>query len=311
MTARGPLDRRALGQVLTQLAGGRPAALPDLTPCVGSLPARRIGFTGAPGAGKSTLVGRLALRRARDRRVGVLAIDPTSPRSGGAILGDRIRIDEIDEAGELYVRSVASKSATDGLADQAPEMLAAMEAFGFDELVLETVGVGQVENAVRHVVDTLVLVVPPDGGDHVQAMKAGIAELADVIVVNKADLSGAQRMAADIKRVVGLSRRRAQPWVPPVLLTSAGDVDSIDALSRAIDDHAAWLAQTDALPTRRLARARYVLTRAIERLARRVIDEKDATFFTLSLPQQVRHASDLITQRAGVEDRPFTKETTR
>lgn len=304
MTGHRPLDRVALGRVLTRLAKGEPAALRDLgTPADGAAPARRIGFTGAPGAGKSTLVGRLAMRRSREYRVGVLAIDPTSPRSGGAILGDRIRIDEVDETGELYVRSVASKSATDGLADQAPEMLVAMEAFGFHELVLETVGVGQVEHAVRQIVDTLVLVIPPDAGDHVQAMKAGIAELADIFVVNKADLPGAQRMAADIKRVVASAKRPPHAWVPPVLLASIKEGDSTGALSLAIDEHSAWLAKTNALPALRLARGRYVLARALEQMVRRVVDEQEATLFNLPLQQQLRQTADLLAQRAGPEDR--------
>jgi LAO/AO transport system kinase len=308
MTERVALDRAALGRVLTQLAKGQQAALPDSVP-VSDTPARRIGFTGAPGAGKSTLVGRLALKRSRERRVGVLAIDPTSPRSGGAILGDRIRIDEVDETGELYVRSVASKSATDGLADQAPEMLAAMEAFGFDELVLETVGVGQVENAVHQIVDTLVLVIPPDAGDHVQAMKAGIAELADIFVVNKADQPGAQRMAAEIKRVVAFAKRAPRAWVPPVLLTSVKDAESLVALSSAIDEHAAWLAKTNALPALQLARGRYVLARAVERLARRVVNDHDSTLFVLPFQQQLKRTADLIAQHAGPGDLPPTSET--
>ncbi|MFT3821171.1 MAG: GTP-binding protein [Rubrivivax sp.] len=302
MSVHPPLDRWALGRALTQLSTGRAAEVPE--PAPDAAPARRIGVTGAPGAGKSSLVGRLALQRLRARRVGVLAIDPSSPRSGGAILGDRIRIDEIDEAGELYVRSIASRSATDGLSDLAPEMLAAMEAFGFDELVLETVGVGQVEQAVRRIVDTLVLVIPPDGGDHVQAMKAGIAELADIVVVHKADLPAAQRMAADLRRVLALSRRAPQAWVPPVLLTSVRDAASVQALSQAIDEHQAWLARSDAGPALRLERARYALARALERLARRVADEQDTGFFLQPAQLQLRQAALLIARHAGAEDRP-------
>lgn len=318
MRGRAALDRRALGLVLTRLANGQPAELPESASAVQTAPAtpaRRIGITGAPGAGKSALIGRLALQRlqrdceGRQQRIGVLAIDPTSPRSGGAILGDRIRIDEVDPDGELYVRSVASKSATDGLADQAPEMLAAMEAFGFDELVLETVGVGQVEYAVRGIVDTLVLVIPPDGGDQVQAMKAGVAELADIFVVNKADLPGAQRMAADVKRVVSLARRASGAWLPPVLLTSMHDAASIAALAGVIDAHVDWLAQSDRLPALQLARSRYGLTRALERLARRIVDEQDATFFAQPLHAQLHHAAALIARRAGHGGLPSTSET--
>ena len=195
--------------------------------CCGSNPppthahhARRIGLTGAPGAGKSTLAGHLALHRARDRRLGVLAVDPSSPKSGGAILGDRIRMDELDGSAELYIRSIGSRSTSDGLSDNLPEMLDLMDAHGFDEVLLETVGVGQAEYAARVQVDTLVLVLLPESGDVVQAMKAGIMEMADIFVVNKADLPGAQKMATDIKRISAMARHTEGDWRPTVLLAS-------------------------------------------------------------------------------------------
>ncbi|MCL4697423.1 MAG: methylmalonyl Co-A mutase-associated GTPase MeaB [Burkholderiaceae bacterium] len=310
---RPPLDRRALGRELTRLANASAAELlrggdspatgaPAATP-----PARRIGLTGAPGAGKSTLAGHLALHRARQgagqgagqgarqgagqgeegRRVGVLAVDPSSPRSGGAILGDRIRMDELPGAGELYIRSIGSRSTHDGLSDNLPEMLDLMDAHGFDDVVLETVGVGQAEYAARVQVDTLVLVLLPDSGDAVQAMKAGIMEMADIFVVNKADLPGAQRMAADIRRIAALAHHEAGAWRAPVMLTSVRDSTSVAALSDAIDQHQQWLDQAGRRSAAALERARYCLRRVIERRVAETVRGLGARQLALPLARQV------------------------
>jgi LAO/AO transport system kinase len=300
--SRAPLDRRALGRELTRLANASaqslladaaaavrgPAAVPATA--APAAPARRIGLTGAPGAGKSSLAGRLALYRSRQgaRRVGVLAVDPSSPHTGGAILGDRIRMDELPGSAELYIRSVGSRSSSDGLSDNLPEMLELMEAHGFDEVLLETVGVGQAEHAARVQVDTLVLVLLPDSGDAVQAMKAGIMELADLYVVNKADLPGAQRMAADVQRVTALSRSAPGAWQPPVLLASSQQPDSIAALSEAIDAHGRWLLARADGQALRLARARYRLGRVLERLLAEQVRALDAASLQAPLAEQVR-----------------------
>ena len=297
MTA-GSLDRWALGRTLTQLSNAsaldlarRPLRDPS------AQPARRIGITGAPGAGKSTLLGHLALRRARHGcRVGVLAVDPSSPKSGGAILGDRVRIDELDGAAELYIRSLGSRKTSDGLADNLPEMMDAMDDFGFVEVLLETVGVGQAEYAVRVQVDTLVLVLLPDSGDTVQAMKAGIMEMADIFVVNKADLAGARKMATDIKRVAAISRHAEGAWVPPVLLTSASQPESIQTLSETIDRHQAWLTAEPRRQVLREQRARYRLRRLLEIRAADVITRQDGAFFQAPLERQVTLALALLSQ---------------
>jgi LAO/AO transport system kinase len=290
--SKRPLDRRALGQALTRLANADAwsAAFdgPALPPLDGP-PARRIGLTGPPGAGKSSLAGRLALHRASgpaQPRIGVLAVDPSSPKTGGAILGDRIRMDELDGAAELYIRSVGSRTAGDGLSDNLPEMLDAMDAHGFDEVLLETVGVGQVEHAARQQVDTLVLVMLPDSGDFVQAMKAGIMEMADLFVVNKCDLPGAQRMATEVKRVAALQKHRPGEWSPPVLLASQGQPDTIAALSQAIDRHQAWLAQAGRDTTLRSARARYRLQRLVERKLHRWLGSRGEAFYEQPLAAQ-------------------------
>lgn len=202
-----------------------------------------IGFTGAPGAGKSTLIARVAgLRSAQGRRLAVIAVDPSSPQSAGALLGDRIRMDATLDAHDVFIRSLASGRATDGMADNLVEVLAAVGASGFDEMLLETVGVGQVEYGARVLMDTAVLVLAPGSGDQIQAMKAGQLEMADLLVVNKSDQPGAARMAQDLHGVVEYRRRDARDWTPRVLQVAAADAASVRALCEAVDAHAAWRA---------------------------------------------------------------------
>ncbi|MEG0938679.1 MAG: GTP-binding protein [Comamonas sp.] len=290
------LDRASLGRALTRLAnaGVSDAALRPLPVRPATL-AHRIGVTGAPGAGKSTLVGHLAMQRLQTRaRLGVLAVDPSSPHSGGAILGDRIRMDDLAGSHELYIRSLGSRKTTDGLADNLPEMLDLMDAYGFGEVLLETVGVGQAEYAVRAQVDTLVLVLLPDSGDVVQAMKAGIMEMADIFVVNKADLPGAQRMVADIRRIAAVSRHTPDAWIAPILLTASSQPESITALSQAIDQHQAWLArnggQQQSLHT---LRARYRLKRTLELRLGDAIAREDTEFFSKPVAEQLAHILEI------------------
>lgn len=293
--AKAPLDRHALGRRLTQLANTSAADV--LNTQLGQSPAtraRRIGLTGAPGAGKSTLAGHLALHRMRDQRLGVLAIDPSSPRTGGAILGDRIRMDELAGSAELYIRSIGSRSANDGLSDNLPEMLDTMDEFGFDEVLLETVGVGQAEYAARTQVDTLVLVLLPESGDMVQAMKAGIMEMADIFVVNKADLPGAQKMATDIQRIAALARHPEGDWRAPVLLVSSSQAGTVAALSSCIDRHQAWLAETEKRTALLQARSRYRLRRLIERRAADAVNQFDAQWLEAPLELQLDHALQVM-----------------
>jgi LAO/AO transport system kinase len=197
--------------------------------------ARRIGVTGPPGAGKSTLIGRLARQRLDNgAAVAVVAIDPTSPHTHGAILGDRIRMDAIADEPRLFIRSLASRGANDGLADNIADVLAILDGHPFDEVILETVGVGQAEYAVRALVDTLVLVLVPDAGDQIQAMKAETLEMADIYVVNKADLPGAQKVVAELGAVIRLRQRLAAAWEPPVIMTASNGSDDVATLNEAI-----------------------------------------------------------------------------
>ncbi len=297
-TPQPVLDRWALSRALTHLANADPMTLarrPPREPPART--ARRIGVTGAPGAGKSTLVGHLALARAPRGRLGVLAVDPSSPKSGGAILGDRVRMDELAGNAQLYIRSLGSRRTGDGLADNLPEMLDLMDDFGFDEVILETVGVGQAEHAVRAQVDTLALVLLPDSGDVVQAMKAGIMEMADIFVVHKSDLPGAQRMASDIRRIAAMARHAPDDWVAPILLSSAAQPASIQALSEAIDRHQTWLA--NAPHSHSVQRARYRLKRLLElRIAQFMARQKNS-FFDAPLARQLAATLDALHPSEG------------
>lgn len=247
MSRLDPHSRRALGRELTRLAQASvteslaySADRPEP-----SMKTARIGFTGAPGAGKSTLISRLAKHRlaaCRDQGgVAILSIDPTSPLTGGSILGDRIRMDAIANEPELYIRSLASRSSNDGLADNVLDLLEAVESYGFHEVLLETVGVGQAEYAIRHSVDTVVMVLQPNAGDAIQAMKAGILEMADVYVINKADLPGAKKSAWEIRGI--MQRSRAQAWESPVIEVSHKHEQGLAELDAAINQHLAWQTQ--------------------------------------------------------------------
>ncbi len=201
-----------------------------------------IGVTGAPGAGKSTLVNRLITKyRSQGKLVAVVAIDPSSPFSGGAVLGDRVRMtDHYNDAG-VYIRSLSTRGYHGGLSRAAREIVKLLDAFGFDMIILETVGVGQTELSVMDLADTTLVVTVPEGGDGVQVMKAGLNEIADLFVVNKADRDGADRIKAELELSVHL--RPAGGWRPPVVMTQASADVGIDALITQIERHRAYLAE--------------------------------------------------------------------
>jgi LAO/AO transport system kinase len=284
--SRPPLDRAALGRELTRIANASSeAALHELIdpPTTG---ARRIGITGAPGTGKSTLVRALAaLSLAQGRRVGVLAVDPTSPYSRGAVLGDRVRMKEVAAHPEFFFRSLASRNTHDGLADNLAGMLCTMERCHFDELIVETVGVGQTGLAVRALVDCVVFVLMPQSGDDVQAMKAGIMEIADVLVVNKSDLAGAGLVAAQLRDVVGLRRPDPDRWIPPVILASQDDPASQRALAETIDAYFAWLLRRDNEAARWRARAAYHVQSILNRRIVELLGTLPPAMFDSPLPE--------------------------
>ncbi len=226
-----------------------------LTPYGGN--ATVIGLTGAPGVGKSTTTNALvAAYRARDRRVGVLAVDPSSPFSGGALLGDRVRMQDHFTDRGVYIRSMASRGHLGGLAWSTPQALRVLDAAGCDVVLIETVGVGQSEVEVAGLADTTVVLLAPGMGDAIQAAKAGILEVGDVYVVNKADRDGADSAVRELRHMLTLGERR-QPgdWRPPILRTVASRGEGIDEVVEELDKHRTWLEETGNLRASRRRRA--------------------------------------------------------
>lgn len=273
---RTELDRRALGRALTKAANASVADVLSSGLSVGSSPMRRIAITGAPGVGKSSLTGLLAKERLEARpkaRIGILAIDPSSRYSGGAVLGDRIRIDALASDPQLFIRSLASRTGLEGLADNIGLVFATLERFDFDEAIIETVGAGQTDCAVRELADTVVLVTNPESGDTIQAMKAGIMETTDIYVINKADLPGAAQAASFLRS--GLDGRLRGGWAPPIIETSQSDRASAERLSQAIDAHQEWLAQAADPDATGRKRAAHVLQALVQRRVSQILADKD------------------------------------
>jgi LAO/AO transport system kinase len=224
--------------------------------------ARTVGITGAPGVGKSTLAAALVTRaRVEELRVAVLAVDPTSPYTGGALLGDRVRMQEHATDPGVFIRSMATRGHLGGMALAAPEAVRILDAAGHDLIVVETVGVGQAEVDVAAATDTAIVVLAPGLGDAVQMAKAGILEVADLFVVNKADRDGADEVARELRQMLHLGEARA--WDPPILPTHATDGAGIDAVWDAVASHHEWALGSGALEAKRAARLR----REVESLA--------------------------------------------
>jgi LAO/AO transport system kinase len=219
--------------------------------------ARVVGLTGSPGVGKSTSTSALvAAYRRRGMKVGVLAVDPSSPFSGGALLGDRVRMQEHATDDGVFIRSMASRGHLGGLSWATPQALRVLSAAGCDVVLIETVGVGQAEVEVASLADTTLVLLAPGMGDGIQAAKAGILEVADVFVVNKADRDGADTVVRDLRYMLSLGDRRADDgWKVPIVKTVAAKGEGADEVVDEIERHGAWLAETGRLEGRRLKRA--------------------------------------------------------
>ena len=252
-------DPRAVARLISLVEDASPLlrdVAAALAPHAGR--ARIVGLTGSPGVGKSTSTSALVRAlRARDLRVGVLAVDPSSPFSGGALLGDRVRMQDHATDSGVFIRSMASRGHLGGLAWATPQAVRVLDAAGCDIVLVETVGVGQAEVEVASTADTTLVLLAPGMGDGIQAAKAGILEVADVFVVNKADREGADQTVRDLRYMLSLGGRHSEPgaWRPPIVKTVASKGEGLDDVLAAIDKHADWLARTGELDRRRRARA--------------------------------------------------------
>jgi LAO/AO transport system kinase len=270
-----------------------------LSPHVG--PAQVVGITGSPGVGKSTTTNALVteLRRA-DKRVGVLAVDPSSPFSGGALLGDRVRMQEHATDPGVFIRSMASRGHLGGLSWTTPQALRVLDAAGYDVVIVETVGVGQSEVEIAGLADTTLVLVAPGQGDGIQAAKAGILEIADLFVVNKADRDGAEQVRRELRSAVTMGARTEGAWRPPVVLTVAQSGQGVDQVVTELDRHRAWLEESGELDRRRTRRAR----EEIEAIAVAALRER---WEGLSGAQQSRGDLDVLAAAVVVGEKdPYT-----
>jgi LAO/AO transport system kinase len=301
-------DKRALARAITLIESDDPAGwelVREVYPRTGR--ARIVGFTGPPGVGKSTIIGALTARlRDADRDIGVLSIDPSSPFTRGALLGDRIRLSEHFLDPGVFIRSMASRGALGGLSEHALQAALVMDAAGKDDVLLETVGVGQGEIDIVDHADTIVLALMPGSGDSIQALKAGVMEIPDLIVVNKADHPMTDTMVREIRSVLSLADDEGG-WQVPILRTEAAKGEGIDELATKIDEHRAHIEAEGTLERRRARNLRNeVLGIAAARLRRSLTDAvADDPQVAELLERVVRRELDPATAAGELLDKPI------
>ncbi|MEV6414685.1 methylmalonyl Co-A mutase-associated GTPase MeaB [Kribbella sp. NPDC051718] len=251
-------DSRAVARLISLVEDESPLlreVMAALAPHAGQ--AHIIGITGSPGVGKSTSTSALvSAYRATGKRVGVLAVDPSSPFSGGALLGDRVRMQDHATDSGVFIRSMASRGHLGGLAWTTPQALRVLDAAGFDVVLVETVGVGQSEVEIAGMADTTIILLAPGMGDGIQAAKAGILEVGDIYVVNKADRDGVQNVTRDLRAMLALAERAPDAWTPPILKTVASRNEGVDEVVIAIEERLTWMRANGVLTDRRRTRAR-------------------------------------------------------
>jgi GTPase len=262
VTAARDGDARSLARLVSLVENGSAELRPVMravAPFAGH--AHVVGLTGSPGVGKSTVTSALVhAYRGLGQRVGVLAVDPTSPFTGGALLGDRVRMQDHAVDSGVFIRSMASRGHLGGLSVAAPQALRVLDAAGFDVICVETVGVGQAEVEIAAMADTTLVIAAPGMGDSIQAAKAGILEIADIFAVNKSDRPGAHEVVRDLRTMMAMVRYADGAWKPPIVSVSATSGDGIDELVSKLGAHWTWLGETGERERRRVARAREEVT---------------------------------------------------
>jgi LAO/AO transport system kinase len=261
-----------------------------------------IGITGLPGSGKSSIVDQLtSIARSKGYSIGIIAVDPTSPFTGGALLGDRIRMKQHFSDPEVFIRSMASRSSWGGLAEAIGAVARLLDAFGKELIMIETVGVGQTELDVIHVVDTVTVVLVPEAGDTIQAMKAGLMEIGDIFVINKADREGADRLRDKVESVMKIKSRVGE-WEPPAITMQAVNGIGVDELYKAIEKHRRYLVESDKLAGKRQQRCREELLKKVEqRFCRHLRKAMEADGLKSIIEKAEKGEIDIYTAADAVE----------